>query len=32
MIEICNDLIAEERVQDEWAERLSASLTQAGAH
>jgi predicted N-formylglutamate amidohydrolase len=32
MIEMRNDLIAEERGQDEWAERLSASLTQAGAH
>jgi predicted N-formylglutamate amidohydrolase len=32
MIEIRNDLIAEERGQDAWAERLSASLTQAGAH
>jgi predicted N-formylglutamate amidohydrolase len=32
MIEMRNDLIVEERGQDEWAERLSASLTQAGAH
>ena len=32
MIEMRNDLIAEERGQDEWAERLSASLTQACAH
>jgi predicted N-formylglutamate amidohydrolase len=32
MIEMCNDLVAEERGQDEWAELLSASLTQASAH
>jgi predicted N-formylglutamate amidohydrolase len=32
MIEMRNDLIVEEPGQDEWAERLSASLTQAGAH
>jgi predicted N-formylglutamate amidohydrolase len=32
MIEMRNDLIAEERGQDEWAERLFASLTHAGAH
>jgi predicted N-formylglutamate amidohydrolase len=30
MIEMRNALIVEERGQDEWAERLSASLTQAG--
>ena len=32
MLEMRNDLIAEERGQDEWAERLLASLTLAGAH
>ena len=31
MIEIRNDLISGERGQDEWAERLSASLMQAAA-
>jgi predicted N-formylglutamate amidohydrolase len=32
MFEMRNDLIAEERGQNEWAERLLASLTLAGAH
>ncbi len=32
MIEIRNDLIADERGQDEWAERLSAALAHAAAH
>jgi predicted N-formylglutamate amidohydrolase len=32
MIEIRNDLISDERGQDEWAERLSAALIHAGAH
>ena len=32
MLEMRNDLIAEERGQDEWAKRLLASLTEAGAH
>jgi predicted N-formylglutamate amidohydrolase len=31
-IEMRNDLITEERGQDEWAERLSDALTEAGAH
>jgi predicted N-formylglutamate amidohydrolase len=29
MIEICNDLIATDRGQDEWAQRLSVPLIQA---
>jgi predicted N-formylglutamate amidohydrolase len=32
MIEIRNDLISDERGQDEWAERLSAALVHAAAH
>jgi predicted N-formylglutamate amidohydrolase len=32
MIEIRNDLIADERGQSEWAERLSAALAHAAAH
>ena len=32
MIEIRNDLVSEERGQQQWAERLCAALTQAVAH
>jgi predicted N-formylglutamate amidohydrolase len=32
MIEIRNDFLLDERGQDEWAERLSASLVHAAAH
>jgi predicted N-formylglutamate amidohydrolase len=32
MIEMRNDLISDERGQQEWAERLSASLVHAAAH
>lgn len=32
MIEIRNDLVSDERGQQEWAERLCAALTQAVAH
>jgi predicted N-formylglutamate amidohydrolase len=32
MIEIRNDLVADERGQQHWAQRLCASLTQAVAH
>ncbi|HEY8257276.1 MAG TPA: N-formylglutamate amidohydrolase [Gemmatimonadales bacterium] len=32
MIEMRNDLISDERGQDEWADRLSASLARAASH